>query len=280
MKRSGRLALTAFIIGLFMMVEPSPAYSSNQIVEDVITCADSQGQTREFRVGWDPSNRYFEGKGDIARLYCEGGHAGGDWRTFVSSTLADDDPRRYYNGIIPTPEPTIEPIPSLEPTPTPEPEPTPLPSLTAEPSVEPTLTPVEPIQSEPTPEALATPTQLPPPPVTQEIPPTPTPTPSAEPTSEPTSSPTPTPTIESSPTPIISAPTEVEPTPTPTNPQEVTIQLSPTLEAIPGAMQLVAAAEAIMNIGADMTDEQREEAQAVVVSAIIVSQLAQVRKIK
>jgi formaldehyde-activating enzyme involved in methanogenesis len=75
-------------------------------------------------------------------------------------------------------------------------------------------------------------------------------------------------------------PTEVEPTPTPTNSQQVTIELSPTLEAIPGAIQLIAAAEAIMNIGADMTDQEREEAQAVVVSAIIVSQLAQVRKIK
>jgi hypothetical protein len=45
-------------------------------------------------------------------------------------------------------------------------------------------------------------------------------------------------------------------------------------------MQLVAAAEAIMNIGADMTDEQRDEAQSVAVAAIIVTQLAQVRKIK
>jgi hypothetical protein len=60
----------------------------------------------------------------------------------------------------------------------------------------------------------------------------------------------------------------------------VSIELSPALQAIPGAMQLVAAAEAIMNIGADMTDEQREEAQAVAVSALIVTQLAQVRKIK
>jgi hypothetical protein len=35
-----------------------------------------------------------------------------------------------------------------------------------------------------------------------------------------------------------------------------------------------------MNIGADMTDEEREEAQSVAVAAIIVTQLAQVRKIK
>jgi hypothetical protein len=45
-------------------------------------------------------------------------------------------------------------------------------------------------------------------------------------------------------------------------------------------LQLVAAAEAIMNIGADMTDEQRDEAQSVAVAAIIVTQLAQIRKPK
>jgi hypothetical protein len=283
MNRSARLALTAFIVGFLMLVSPSPVYSVELgPVQASITCANETGEVRTIPTGWDPRNRYFEGKGDIARLFCEGGHAGTGWTIYVSDTLDPQDPRRYYNGIIPTPEPTIEPTPSLEPTPTPEPEPTPLPSLTAEPepSIEPTSTPVEPIQIEPTPEALVTPTQLPPPPVTQEIPPTPTPTPTPEPTSEPTPTPTPTPTIEPSPTPIISAPTEVEPTPTPTNPQEVTIQLSPTLEAIPGAAQLVAAAEAIMNIGADMTDEQRDEAQTVAVSALIVTQLAQVRKIK
>jgi hypothetical protein len=278
MNRSARLALTAFIVGFLMLVSPNPVYSVELgPVQASITCANLAGEVRTIPTGWDPRNRYFEGKGDIARLFCEGGHAGSGWTIYVSDTLDPQDPRRYFNGIIPTPTPTPEPTIQPEPTPTPSMiEPTPLPSL----EPEPTSTPVEPIQIEPTPEALVTPTQLPPPPVTQEIPPTPTPTPTPEPTSEPTSSPTPTPTIEPSPTPIISAPTEVELTPTPTNPQEVTIQLSPTLEAIPGAAQLVAAAEAIMNIGADMTDEQREEAQAVVVSAIIVSQLAQVRKIK
>lgn len=278
MKRSGRLALTAFIVGFLMLVSPSPVYSAELgPVQASITCANLAGEVRTIATGWDPRNRYFEGKGDIARLFCEGGHAGSGWTIYISDTLDPQDPRRYFNGIIPTPTPTPEP--SIEPEPTPIPsmvEPTPLPSL----EPEPISTPVEPIQTEPTPEALVTPTQLPPPPVTQEIPPTQTPTPTPEPTSEPTPTPTPTPTIEPSPTPIISAPTEVEPTPTPTNSQEVTIELSPTLEAIPGAAQVVAAAVAIMNIGADMTDEQRDEAQTVAVSALIVTQLAQVRKIK
>jgi hypothetical protein len=266
-----------------MLVSPSPVYSADLgVVQASITCANLDGEIKTFQTGWNPANTYFESKGDIARLFCEGGHAGAAWTIYVSDTLDPDDPRRYFNGILPTPtptpEPTIEPEPSL--TPSMEPEPTPTLTLTPEPTIEPTLTPVEPIQSEPTPEALATPTQSPTPTATPEITPSPTPTQSDEPTSEPTPSPIPTPSIEPSPSPIISAPAEVEPTPTPVNIQEVSIELSPALEAIPGAMQLVAAAEAIMNIGADMTDEQRDEAQGIAVAAIIVTQLAQVRKIK
>ena len=278
MNRTGRLALTAFIVGFLMLVSPTAVYSAELgIVQASITCANEAGETRTIPTGWDPGNRYFEDKGDIARLFCEGGHAGSAWTIYISDTLDQADPRRYYNGIVPTPSPTPEP--TIEPEPTPIPsmiEPTLLPSL----EPEPISTPVEPIQTEPTPEALATPTQSALPAIVPETPPTPSPTPTPEPTSEPTSTPTPTPSIEPSPTPIISALEEIEPTPTPINIQEVTIEISPALEAIPGALQLVAAAEAIMNIGADMTDEQRDEAQAVAVSAIIVTQLAQVRKIK
>lgn len=58
--------------------------------------------------------------------------------------------------------------------------------------------------------------------------------------------------------------------------QENTIELSvPTaLENIPGAEQIFAATEAILNVGSDMTQEQREESQAVVVATIVVSQIA------
>jgi hypothetical protein len=41
-----------------------------------------------------------------------------------------------------------------------------------------------------------------------------------------------------------------------------------------GVIQLAAAAEAIMNVGADMTEEEREESQIIAVAAIIVSQIA------
>jgi hypothetical protein len=48
-----------------------------------------------------------------------------------------------------------------------------------------------------------------------------------------------------------------------------------------GVIQLAAAAEAIMNVGADMTPEEREESQIIAVAAIIVSQIAgSIRRIK
>ncbi len=58
--------------------------------------------------------------------------------------------------------------------------------------------------------------------------------------------------------------------------EQNTIELSvPTaLENIPGAEQIFAATEAILNVGSDMTQEQREESQSVVVAAIVVSQIA------
>jgi hypothetical protein len=52
-----------------------------------------------------------------------------------------------------------------------------------------------------------------------------------------------------------------------------TIEIPENLQVI-GIIQLAAAAEAIMNVGADMTPEEREESQIIAVAAIIVSQIA------
>jgi hypothetical protein len=52
-----------------------------------------------------------------------------------------------------------------------------------------------------------------------------------------------------------------------------TIELPEALQLV-GVIQLAAAAEAIMNVGADMTEEEREESQIIAVAAIIVSQIA------
>jgi len=51
--------------------------------------------------------------------------------------------------------------------------------------------------------------------------------------------------------------------------------------AIPGIQELAKAAEAIMNIGSDMTPEQREESQQVAVAAVLVGQIASsIRRVK
>jgi hypothetical protein len=52
-----------------------------------------------------------------------------------------------------------------------------------------------------------------------------------------------------------------------------TIELPENLQVI-GIIQLAAAAEAVMNVGADMTEEEREESQIIAVAAIIISQIA------
>ena len=190
----------------------------------------------------------------------------------------------------PTPTPTPEPTQTVEPTPTPtetvEPTPTPTPTETVEPSPTPTETVT------PTPEPTETPT------------PTPTPTQPSntpEPTNEPTSSPV-TPSAEPTPTPqetinqeleqveqivepeTIETPI-IEPEPSVEQIQEILnqeyiaentieLQLPTALADVPGIAEIFAATEAILNVGSDMTQEQREESQSVVVGAIVVTQIA------
>jgi hypothetical protein len=161
--------------------------------------------------------------------------------------------------VIPTPEPSPEPsMPVEPPTPTPLDTPTPTPS----PIIEATQTP------EPTPE----PTASPEPSVSPSPEPTPTPTPSVSEVAA-------VPVVE--PTPIApdlvpnSEPTELAQE----SVQVVTLEAPSALANIPGITAVFAAAEAFMNIGSDMTDEEREQSQSVVVAAVIVGQLA-MRKTK
>jgi len=279
-----RVALVALVIGLLMILQPNTAFAAQAFTS--ITCADPEGNQVTREIGWDNSNVYFSGKGDIARLYCEGGHAG-IYTTYISDTLEADSPLRYFNGIIPTPTPTPEPTPEPEPSASPEPtiEPTiePVPSL--EPSASPTLEPT----TEPTPEASSTPATEPSPTPEPEPTQTPTPTPTSTET-EPTQ-PTVAPTVQASLPPIEPSATPTpEPTPEVTevapipvasvNPEVQTIELPENLQVI-GIIQLAAAAEAVMNVGADMTPEEREESQIIAVAAIIVSQIAgSIRRIK
>lgn len=204
----------------------SPAHAVS--VSANVTC-EKDGQTTTDQVGWDNENPFFEGKGSISTLWCEGGYSPlGAGATFVSSDLSDSS-LDYYQGI--APEPVPEPIPeatespevsesesaepsetvdepSVSPEPTPEPSPQPEPEPTPEPSPEP----------EPAPE-IQEPAVVVPPPVQVE----PEPEPSPEPIPSPTPSPEPSPVVTPEPQPapeLIQTP-DPEPTPEPTPEPEV-----------------------------------------------------------
>jgi hypothetical protein len=308
MHKSLRVALVAFIVGFTMLLHTPNAFAEQALT--TVTCADPQGNQIERQIGWDNSNSFFEGKGYIPRLYCEGGFAQ-PYTTYISDTLPADSTLGYYAGIVPTPEPTpspsetIEPTleptlePSIEPSPTPTPEPsiepTPEPTASPEPTSEPSLEPSPTPTPEPTPEPTQEPSQSPEPlptptptqptlePIVPTEPPS-EPTPAQTPETEPTKpqelpTPLPEPTVESSPTPIAPSPM---PSPIPSlNPEAVSLEVPTQLMVIPGIEELAKAAEAIMNIGSDMTPEEREESQSVVIGAVLVGQIAtSIRRIK
>lgn len=158
--------------------------------------------------------------------------------------------------VIPTLEPTPEPVPSVEPSLNPEPTPMPEPTQSESPSLEPT----------PEPSASLVPV------VTPSPEPTPTPTPSV-------SEVAPVPVVEPSPIAPDLAPDLVPAEVVQESVQVVTLEVPSALASVPGIVAVFEAAEAFMNIGSDMTDEQREESQSVVVAAVIVGQLA-MRKTK
>jgi hypothetical protein len=70
-----------------------------------ITCANANGTQQTFNVSWDNNNAYFNGKGDIAKLFCEGGHSGNGYTTFISTSVLDLQ-LRYYQGSVPQDTPT------------------------------------------------------------------------------------------------------------------------------------------------------------------------------
>ena len=246
-----------------MLMHTPTVFAEQGLTE--VTCADPDGNEQTFSIGWDNSQPFFEGKGDIPRLYCEGGFAQ-PYTKYISDTLPADSPLRYYAGIVPTPEPSPSqtttseptPLPSLEPTPEPTPTPEPSPTETVTPSPSPTLpSPAESV----TPQASPLPTQEPTPEPTPEQPTAPSPEPVAS---------------------IAASLPPVEPSPTPSlDAQVVTLDVPTQLMAIPGFEDLAKSVEAIMNIGSDMTPEQREESQQVAVAAVLVGQIASsIRRVK
>ncbi len=281
-----------------MVFTPTNAFAEQALAE--VTCAKGDGTEQTFSIGWDNSNSFFDGKGEIPRLYCEGGFSNG-YPVYVTDNLPLDSPLRWYNGIVPvlepvpslSPEPVVSVEPTLDPEPTPIPEPTQTESPSPEPTVEPSPTPTVEPTMEPSPTPIVTPD------VTPVAEPTPSPSQESvvpvpvEPTSTPEvvqesvqvePTPSPSPTIELAPE-ITPEPQPTMAVPAPVSPvdeflAEISIELPSYLENVPGAVQVAKAAEAIMAIGSDMTPEQREESQGVVVAAVIVGQLAQVRRLK
>jgi hypothetical protein len=62
--------------------------------------------------------------------------------------------------------------------------------------------------------------------------------------------------------------------------QQISESITETLESIPGGEQVLAAIQSINNLGSEYTPEEREQVQQVVLGAIIVSQLANPRRVK
>ncbi len=105
-----KITLALFLaFGSLLFATPGQAAMTGAVS---ITCAKN-GTQGTYQVGWDNSNQFFQGKGDIAKLYCEGGFSPlGAGATYVSDTLTNNS-LRYYNGIIPEPTPTASESPSV-----------------------------------------------------------------------------------------------------------------------------------------------------------------------
>jgi len=205
-------AITFIILGTSIFSLPTAnAESTGQIT---VVCANDAGESRNFGVGWNNTNQFFEGKGNIAALFCQ--IASGGWTTFISTTAPEST--WYYNGVAPAPEPTPEPEPTPSPTPSPSVEPTPEP---VQPQPEPSPSPSETSTATVTPEPVV-PVPSPEPTNTVPLPePLPTPVPAPEPAPEPVPEPLP---IQPAPVP---EPPVVIPTPEPVLEPEIQPEITP-----------------------------------------------------
>jgi len=204
---------------------------------------------------------------------------------------------------MPSPSPTVTevtPEPSPSPTETVTPSPSPSDSSTEQPSPEPSPTPSE-TQSQPenlpgpesSPEVQPSPTFLPDEPV-EELPESEAPVEpdvSEQPVEDLTSTSSPSslendlPSLENSfAIDEILSLLEFLPTLSVEALQETFQQISETigtaLESVPGGEQVLAAIQSVNNLGSEYTPEEREQVQQVVLGAIIVSQLANPRRVK
>jgi len=103
-----RLGIVLFVASMFMVSTPTNAFAEQALAE--VTCGKDDGTEQTFSIGWNNSNSFFDGKGDIARLFCEGGFAQ-SYNLYVRDNLPLDSPLRWYNGVVPILEPTPSPSP-------------------------------------------------------------------------------------------------------------------------------------------------------------------------
>jgi len=182
----------------------------------------------------------------------------------------------WSGAVLASPSPTM--TPSETPTPEPTPSPTETETLTPSPTPTPEITPSadpEPVVDNSDNESTSSV-------VIPETLQMPEPTPTLEPELEITEQITEPETIE---TPVLEPELSVEELEEQRQEQiiqeyiaENTLELEiPTaLADIPGIAEVFAATEAILNVGSDMTPEQREESQGVVIAAVLVQQIAQI----
>ena len=329
MNKLFRLGIVLFIIGSFTVLSPRSAFAEEAWT--IIVCANTEDVQREFNVGWDNTNQYFSDKGEIPRLFCEGGFAG-QYTVYISDGLEPNSPLRWYYGIAPTPEPTVEPTPTPEVTQTPEPTPTPsqidvvpvpevpVPSESPSESVTEPPAPIEEPVVEPEPEVIA--------PEPEIVEPEPEPEPVIEPEvvqevvqDEPTTEEVTQEVIDDALADGVLTDNERElvaealieefagetitfeafeesgldyedlPPEQPVmleNGVILTAEVADAIEIFDDTTELLntlftdpgKALKAVSNIGADMTPQSRETSQNIVVSAIIVGQVAQIRRVK
>ena len=115
-KTSKKLSVLLLLFGTSFFYSPTAnAVSTGQVT---ITCANPEGVEQTFNVGWNNEDAFFQNKGDIARLFCEGGFAG-QFRTFISTSVTDMS-LRFYAGAVPVESPTVVVEPSPSPSPSPD----------------------------------------------------------------------------------------------------------------------------------------------------------------
>lgn len=216
---------------------------------------------------------YFIRATSYANICCQATPTGNyllTWNGVTTITSPSPTP-----SITPTEEPTATPAPSPTETQTVEPTPTPTEIITPspEPTLQPPVEPATPVQE------TQQPIVVPSIPVTQSATPEPEPTNLLEPMQQEQLQ------TESTPEPPI---TEIETIIEPIQQQidqkyieqnTIELQIPTALENIPGLLEVFQAAETIMNVGSDMTYEQREESQTVVVAAVVLTQISQMASI-